>query len=220
MTRFDTVLLDVDGTLVDSTYVHVVAWSRAFRRHGYDVPGARIQRAIGLGGDRLVGYVAGDEAEERHGDAIREVWKAEADAMLDDVGPLPGAGDLLDALRERGLRVVLATSGKPNHTEHAVKVLEAADRVDHVTTSDDADESKPAPDILRVGLEAVGGTTPLVVGDAVWDVEAASRIGALCVGVLTGGLAREELESAGAVAVYDDLPALIADLDSLLAHPR
>ena len=113
------VVLDVDGTLVDSVYQHTFAWSRAFRAAGHPVEAWRIHRHIGMGGDKLVAAVAGDEVEESSGDRIREIWEQEYDAIIGDVGLLDDARELLAALRDRDLRIGLASSSIPKHAEHA-----------------------------------------------------------------------------------------------------
>ena len=214
----DTVLFDVDGTLVDSTYHHAVAWHRAFRAHGVDVPLWQVHRAIGMGGDRLVAAVAGQDVEERLGDALREQWRTEYEPLRAEIAPLPGAADLLRALKRHGWRVALASSGKPDHTEQAVELLEARDLLDAVTTSEDARESKPAGDIFAVALKDAGGTSAVVVGDSPYDVEAASRLGAPCVGVRTGGFGVDELTGAGAVLVVDGVADLLSEDWSRLAR--
>ena len=217
MPAFDIAVLDIDGTLLDSNYHHVVAWSRAFDqvldRH---VAGAAIHRAIGMGGDRLVAAVAGDEVEERHGDAIRARWEQEYDAMVGETRLFDGATDLLDGLREAGLKVVLASSSIPRHAEHALELLDAEKRADAWTTSEDAEESKPDPDLLDEALAKVGGGRAVMVGDAVWDVAAATRRGDPTIGLLSGGSGRQELLDAGAVAVYAYPDDLLAHLDEAL----
>jgi HAD superfamily hydrolase (TIGR01549 family) len=217
---FDTVVLDVDGTLVDSNYLHTRAWQRAFSSVGLIVPAWRIHRAIGMGGERLVPYVTSDEVEDAQGDAVRAAWEEEVDDVIDQVEPFAGASDLLRALKYRGLKVVLATSGKPTHTDHAMKVLEADDLIDHLTTSEDVDASKPAPNLLTTAREAVGGTAAVAIGDSVWDAKAAGAAGMRMVGVLSGGSGCDELVTAGAEQVYADVEGLAAHLDSVLvAHP-
>lgn len=214
--QFDTAVLDVDGTLVDSNYVHARAWQRAFARVGVVVPTWRLHRAIGMGAERLVPYVTSQLVEETLGDQIRSAWEHEVDAVLKEVPSLIGSTELLDALRVRGLKVVLATSGKPGHTEHALDVLDARSRIDHLTTSEDVDASKPAPDILAAAREAVGGTAALMIGDSVWDAYAAREAGMRMIGVLAGGTSRTELVSAGAEQVYDDPRDVLEHLDQVL----
>jgi phosphoglycolate phosphatase-like HAD superfamily hydrolase len=212
----DTVVLDIDGTLVDSNYHHTLAWSRAFHQHGHEVPLWRIHRANGMGGDRLVAEVAGDDVEDSDGDAIREAWEKGYDALIEEVRPLPDADRLLAELDRRQVKLVLATSGKPKHTEYALKILGASDRVDEVTSASDA-PSKPAPDLIDRAVDAVDGSRALVIGDSVWDAEAAQRRGAPMVGLLTGGFGRDELLGAGAAVVYADLAELVDHLDELLS---
>jgi HAD superfamily hydrolase (TIGR01549 family) len=216
----DTVVLDVDGTLVDSNYHHTLAWKFAFREHGYDVPAWRIHRAIGMGGDRLVSTVAGDEAEDQHGDRIRDSWEKRYDAVLDQVAPLPGARQLLSLLRDRGFQVALASSGIPRHTRHAVDVLGAGETAATTTTSEDAERSKPDPELVEVALDRVDAEHAVMVGDSVWDVRSAREARIPVVGLLTGGFGRAELEDAGADVVCDDLEELGECLDDLVVPRR
>lgn len=211
-----TVVLDVDGTLVDTNYHHALCWARAFEGVGVVVPIWRIHRAIGMGGDKLVGEVAGDEVERRHGDGIRERWEREYDAVIAQVRPLPGARDLLAALRERGVTVALASSSIPKHADHAFDLLDAGAYADTATTAEDAEDSKPDPELVQVALDRVGADAACVVGDSVWDLEAARRAGVPAYGVLTGGTSRAELLEAGAEAVYRDPVELLAELERWL----
>ena len=207
------VVLDVDGTLLDSSYHHAIAWARAFEHVGAPVPVWRIHRAIGMGGDRLVGAVAGDEVEEQHGDEVRQRWEKEYDALIDETRLLDGAKELLGALRERGLAVALASSSIPKHAQHAFDLLDADSRADTATTSEDAEESKPDPELVDEALSRLGTRKACVVGDSVYDVEAAHRAGVPAYGLLTGGYGRAELLDAGARNVYEDLDDLRAHVD-------
>jgi HAD superfamily hydrolase (TIGR01549 family) len=215
----DSVVLDIDGTLLDSNYHHAVAWSRAFDavldRH---VPVFAIHRAIGMGGDRLVAEVAGEDVERSHGDEVRALWKKEYDAVIGDTVLFDGARDLLDALRERGLDVVLASSSIPEHAEHALDLLDAGRRADAATTSEDAEESKPNPELLDRALEKVGGGRAVMIGDSVWDVEAARRLEIPTICLLTGGSGKDELVTAGAAAVHRDCRDLLEHLDEVLGE--
>ena len=214
--RHDTVLLDVDGTLVDTTYHHALAWARAFRSLDVDVALWEVHRAIGMGGDKLVAAVAGDEVEQRHGDELRQRWQEEYEPLRAEVRPLPGATELVRLLKDRGFRVALASSGKPAHTDQAVELLGIGDLVDAVTTSKETDASKPEPSIPQLALEKAGGTSAVMVGDSTFDVEAARRMGAPCVAVRTGGFGVDELREAGAVLVAADPRELLgADWDRL-----
>lgn len=208
--KIDTVLLDIDGTLVDSTYLHAHAWMRAFQGIGESPPWFRVHRAIGMGGDKLVGHVLGDRAEEEHGDALRSRWSEEYAAMLGELPAFPGATDLARRLKEQGLRVALASSGEPQFTDKALEVLGLSeDEVDAVTSADDVDDSKPDPDLLDVALSRAGGRHGVLVGDTTWDVAAAQRSGMPCVAVLTGGFCEAELRSAGAAEVVESVADLL-----------
>jgi phosphoglycolate phosphatase-like HAD superfamily hydrolase len=210
----DTVILDVDGTLVDSNYHHALAWSRAFRRHGHDVELWTIHRAIGMGGDKLVGHVAGDAVEQSEGDALRDAWTREFDGLIGEVRPFEGTRALLDTVKELSLHLVLASSGQPKHVEAFLDLFGGRSVADAWTTSDDVEESKPAADLLAVALERVGGSGGVMVGDATWDAKAAVAAGMPAVGLRTGGFGEAELREAGALEVYagpSDLRAALAD---------
>ncbi|GAB3438658.1 HAD family hydrolase [Phycicoccus ginsengisoli] len=214
----DTVIFDVDGTLVDSTYHHALAWHRAFKECSVDVPLWRVHRAVGMGADRLVAAVSDDSVERRHGDRLRALWEAAYDDLLPEVDPLPGAVDLVRRLHDRGFTVAVGSSGKPRHTDAALDSLGVRDLFAAVTTSEDAPESKPAADILRAALQAAGGSRAVVVGDTPYDVEAASALGAPCVAVRTGGFGADELQGAGGARVADGLEDLLAlDWGALVA---
>jgi HAD superfamily hydrolase (TIGR01549 family) len=214
----DTVVLDVDGTLVDSNYHHTLAWSRAFRSAGYDVPLWRIHRSIGMGGERLVPRLIGETADQQVGEQVRDRWEKEVEPLLEEIRPLPHARELLEELRKRPVKVVLASSGKAEHTRRWVDMLDADEperEVDDVTSGSDV-RTKPDPELIDKAVEAVDGDTALVVGDSVWDAEAARRRGARMVGLLTGGFGRDELEEAGATMVCENVAELIERLDTVL----
>ena len=209
-------VVDVDGTLVDSNYQHALAWYRAFRSLGETFPIWRIHRLIGMGGDQLVAALGGDDVEARIGDQARERWVQEADPLMAEVALLPGARELIVALKERGHRVVLASSGKPHHVERSQDMLDVREIVDGWTTSKDVEATKPAPDLLHVALKKIGepvGTPSVVVGDSVFDVEAAKNAGMPAIVVRSGGFGDDELRNAGAVAIYDTPADLTAALD-------
>lgn len=212
MTR--AVLLDIDGTLVDSTYHHAVAWHRAFARVTDVPPLWRLHRAIGMGGDRLPAEVAGREAEERHGDRLRDLWRAEYLDLRAEVRPLPGAAELVRRLAADDVVVALASSGDPQFAREAVDLLEVGDDIAVLVTSEDVDGSKPDPDLVEETLRRLGPVDLAVfVGDTVYDVEAARRAGLDCVALLSGGFGRAELRDAGAVRI-EEVPADLLDLAS------
>ncbi|MBA2444947.1 MAG: HAD family hydrolase [Nocardioidaceae bacterium] len=212
----DTVVFDVDGTLVDSNYHHAIAWFRAFQR--YDVTPAlwRIHRAIGMGGDQLVESVAGEEVERRHGEDLRDAWTEEFDSLLPEVQPFEGAEPLLHDVRERGLRLVLASSGEKKHVEHYLGLINGRELADAWTTAADAEQTKPAPDLIQTAMAKVGGAEAVMIGDSTWDAKAAERAGLPTYAVRTGGFSVQELEDAGARRVYDSLREMQDDLDRLL----
>jgi len=214
--KVDTVVLDVDGTLLDSNYHHALAWSRAFEHAGVTVPLWRIHRTIGMGGDKLVAAAAGDEVEKEHGDDVRDRWEQEYDDLVGETRLLPGAKELLRVLEERGIAVALASSSIPKHAQHAFELLDADDLADTATTAEDVEESKPDPELVEEALSRLGSDHACVIGDSVYDVEAAQRTGVPAYGLLTGGYGRAELEQAGAAGVYEDLDDLLAHIDDWL----
>ncbi|MFI9387708.1 HAD family hydrolase [Kutzneria sp. NPDC052558] len=208
-------IADVDGTLVDSNYQNIVAWYRAFRRCGVTAPMWRIHRAVGMGGDQLVAAVAGEDVEDQHGDEVRAAWAEIFGPMLEEVAPLAGARELLVAVKENGHELVLASSGKPDHVDHYLDLLAVRDVADAWTTSEDVEATKPAPDLLAVAMDKVRGEHAVALGDSIWDCQAARKLGLPSIGLRTGGFGVDELAEAGASKVYDDLPALRAELDRL-----
>jgi len=208
------VILDIDGTLVDTNYQHTLAWQRALRDHGETIPAWRIHRHIGMGGDQLVTALAGEEVEQRSGDAIRAVESERYSELIGEVELLPGARALLVALRERGATTVLASSAKADEVDVYLDMLDARELVDGWTTSADVEATKPEPDLVRAALDKAGpGGDAVLVGDSIWDCEAAARAEIPTVGVLTGGFSREELLDAGATVVYESAEELCGHLD-------
>jgi HAD superfamily hydrolase (TIGR01549 family) len=209
-----TAIVDIDGTLVDTNFHHALAWSRAFARHGVTVPVWRIHKHIGMGGDQLVAAAAGDEVERALGDQVRAAWTEEFEPLLGEIEPLPGAHELLAALKRRGHVLVLASSGQPKHVEAFIDLVGARDLADAWTSSSDVDKTKPAPDLLAVALDKAGGGDAVAVGDTPWDAEAARRLGVPALAVRTGGFCDQVLIRAGVAGVYDDPDDLLAHLDS------
>ncbi|MGC4933894.1 HAD family hydrolase [Gordonia sp. DT30] len=208
----NTVLLDVDGTLLDSNHLHALAWQRAFAGHDLYPEWWRIHRAIGMGGDQLVGEVCGSDVEDSLGDQLRDEWAQRYRELVGEAYVLPKAPELIRMLTGAGYRVALASSSAKEFTDTALEILGISrSDVDVVTSADDADTSKPAPDLLGVALERAGGGPAILVGDSVWDVASASALGIPCLSVRTGGSAAAELLDAGAVRVVDDVAALVTE---------
>jgi HAD superfamily hydrolase (TIGR01509 family) len=206
-------ILDVDGTLVETNYHHAIAWYRAFTQHGVELPIWRIHRAIGMGGDQLVGALAGDDVEDEKGDDIRTAETALYTAMIHEVRPLPSARKLIEVLKERGHTVVLASSAKEDEIDHYLDLLDARELADDWTSSADVDKTKPDPDLVNTALEKAGGGDAVMIGDSVWDVEAAKRADIPTIAVRTGGFGHDELVEAGAAGVYESLDELLDSLD-------
>jgi HAD superfamily hydrolase (TIGR01509 family) len=209
------VLFDIDGTLVDSNYLHVYAWLRAFHKAGLPVEGWRIHRSIGMDGSTLVDKLsngADDDVQKRLKDLHTRYYEASGDLLT----TLPGAQQLLKRVAGHGLQVVLATSAPDNELAMLRATLACDDLVSAITSSADVEEAKPRPDIVEVAMEKAGVTQhdAVFVGDTVWDVEASARAGVPCIGVLSGGVSRDELEDAGAAAVFDNAQHLCDQLDS------
>ena len=208
-----TVLLDVDGTLVDTNYQHALAWYRAFLKLGLQPPIWRIHRHVGMGGDHLVAAIAGDRVEKEKGEAIRDAEKGLYEEMIDEVRPFEGARELIIDLKEREHSVVLSSSAKAEELDHYLELLEVRDVVDAWTDSSDVDATKPEPDLVRAALEKGDGKAGVMVGDSVWDCEAAGRAGLKTIAVLTGGFSRQELLDVGAMAVHESIDDLRRHLD-------
>ncbi len=209
----DTAIFDVDGTLVDSNYQHALAWSRALRRYDIILPLWRIHRGIGMGGDTFVPVLAGPEAEATHGDDLRQAWEEEFDELIDEIQPFEGAHELLAEVKERGFRLVLASSGKRAHVEAFLELVDGKSLADAWTTSDDVERSKPAPDIVSVALAKAQGADGIMVGDSIYDAQAAAKLGIPTIGVRTGGFSVGELLEAGVLQVFDSLVAFRRALD-------
>ncbi len=201
-------ILDVDGTLVDTNYHHTLAWARAFATVDLDLPLWQIHRHMGMGGDKLVAALVGDEGEARIGEAVRDAEKDLYLELIGEVRPFEGAHELLVSLRDRGHPVVLASSAKQHEVDHYLDLLDAREFVSGWTTSADVEATKPEPDLVLAAREKAGAGHSVLVGDSTWDCEAAARAGIACVAVLTGGFAREELRDAGASGVFETLVEL------------
>jgi HAD superfamily hydrolase (TIGR01549 family) len=207
-------ILDVDGTLVDTNYHHAIAWFRAFQRYDVTLPVWRIHRHIGMGGDQLVGALAGEEVEERCGDPIREAEGEHYRELIGEVRTMEGSRELIEDLRDAGHPVVLASSAKEWEVEHYLDLLDAREIVDGWTTSSDVEQTKPEPDLIKAALAKVDGAgddhdrDAILIGDTIWDVKAAKRAGIETLAVLTGGFSEAELREAGAKEVFSSVDEL------------
>jgi len=208
------VLFDIDGTLVDSNYLHVHAWYRAFADVGVHVDAWRIHRSIGMDGDTLVASLAADADDDtraRAKDLNSRYYKESASLLR----PLPGARGLLEAVEKLGVQVVLATSAPDDELAILRDVLQCDHLVSAMTSSADVDTAKPQPDIVNVALDRAGveAAHAVFVGDAVWDVEACKRADVVTIALLSGGVSKCELTEAGAHQVFDDALDLCQHLD-------
>jgi HAD superfamily hydrolase (TIGR01509 family) len=203
------VILDVDGTLVDTNYQHALAWHRALHAHGHTVQMWEIHRHIGMGGDQIVSALVGEGMEEKEG---KEIRAAEGDAygeLIGEVEPMEGARGLIEDLRGDESHVILASSAKQEEVDHYLDLLDARDLVDGWTTAADVERTKPHPDLVQAALEKAGGGDPAVmVGDSTWDVKAADAAGIPTLAVLTGGFSEAELREAGAAEVVRSIAEL------------
>jgi HAD superfamily hydrolase (TIGR01509 family) len=208
-------LLDIDGTLVDTNHLHVVAWCRAFRRTGHDVPMHRIHERIGMGGDDLVAELVGGPDPD-----VSEAWAEEFHHLRPEVRLLPGARDLIRTLHAHGQGVVLASSSPGGDVDFFRGLLDVDEWLDGATSSDDADEAKPEPDIFEAAMERFGldPARTIAVGDAIWDARAAQRAEIAFVGLESGGTAARILRDEGAVHVVRD-PAALVDLIGRVGVP-
>jgi len=209
------VLFDVDGTLVDSNFHHVLAWQHAFLDVGKEVPCWRILGLIGRSGSELVRVLLGDVLTDKHGSHVKQLHTKYFADSAPLVRRLPGARELLEAVSERGWRSVLATSAGEEELALLRSALDSEDLICAVTSSADAERAKPHPDIVATALERVEAdpADAILLGDTTWDVLAARRAGVPAAAVLSGGITREALEEAGAVAIYAGPSEVCAHLD-------
>jgi HAD superfamily hydrolase (TIGR01509 family) len=212
-------LFDLDGTLIDSVYQHVIAWRAALSRLDIDLSVWRIHRRIGMSGGLFVSALLRETGRTLSDEDIALLQRAHSEeylAQADSVRPLPGAPELLAALTERGVPWAIATSGYRATASHALQMLGLREDAPMITR-DLVRHAKPDPDLFLAAAALLGVETrhAWVVGDSVWDLLAARRAGALGIGVMSGGYGREELERAGAYRVYSDPADLLARADEL-----
>ncbi len=208
------VLLDIDGTLVDSNDAHARAWVEALAEAGHDVPFERVRRLIGMGGDQLLPEVIGLEKDTPEGQRISDRWVAIfKEKYLSGLRPFPQVRQLLMRMREERLPLVAATSAKADQLDALLDIAGVKDLIKEETTSDDVEESKPEPDIVRAGLRKLGcdASEAVMLGDTPYDIEAAGKSGVGVIALRCGGF--DDSDLAGALAIYDDPADLLAHYD-------
>ena len=218
MSPLRAVLFDIDGTLLDSVDLHAEAWVEAFRHFGIAAEFAAVRGQIGKGGDELMPVFVPEARLAREGSAI-ETFRSDLfkHRYLPRVKPFPGVRALFERIRAEGLTLALASSGKRDEVEHYQEILGIADLVAVATSADDADRSKPHPDIFAAALGKLGNPPPaevVAVGDTPYDAQAAGQAGIATVGVLCGGFPEAELSAAGCVAIYRDAQDLLDGFDA------
>ena len=213
----EAVIFDVDGTIVDSNEFHVRAWDCAFRRFGKKFPLEQLRQQIGKGADQYLPEFLSPEEVQTIGKQIdeyrSELYRKE---YLPLVRPFPKVRQLFERIKRDGKRIALASSGKNQELKVYKKIAQIEDLVDSATTSEDADKSKPAPDIFEAALEKLGNPSPhkaVAVGDTPYDAEAAKKVGVSTIGVLSGGFSAEQLRQAGVIALYRDPADLLEHYD-------
>jgi HAD superfamily hydrolase (TIGR01549 family) len=217
-----TIVLDVDGTLVDTNYQHAIAWHRAFRDHGYRVAIWEIHRHIGMGGDQLIESLIGEAGENESGEELRDAHSEAYSKLIGEVEAVEGASELIAELDDAGATVILASSAQQDELDHYVELLGAGERIAGATSAADAERTKPHPELVETALDRYGSGGPaLMVGDSTWDVKAAKAADVPTLALLTGGFSEAELREAGAVEVKHSLAALREEgVDAALALAR
>lgn len=218
----EAVLLDIDGTLIDNNMLHVQAWLRAFRRVGKMIDADVILHKIGMGGDQLVPTILGQD----QGEAVEQARQFHSEeytekGLIEHAEPFAGAVDLLRALRERGVRVALASSAKQEEVDQYLTLLGGREMVDAITMASDVSATKPAGDVFASAIEKLGHpASAVVVGDTVYDVASAGKLGLPCIGLHSGGIEKKLLFDAGAESIYEGPADLLGHLDEVLNQPH
>jgi HAD superfamily hydrolase (TIGR01509 family) len=201
------VLFDVDGTLVDTNYLHALAWSRALIDVGEWAPMNAIHRLVGMGGDLLVERLLGHPDE-----AAEEARALRYEELIGEARTVPGAAELLRRVHDEGIVVVLASSSPREDLDAMIELLGVGGAIDATTSADDIEQAKPEPDVFRAAIDAgaIDRERCLTVGDSIWDVQAARAAGIGCIAVESGGFSAHELREEGALVVYRDVAEALA----------
>ncbi|HEV7843727.1 MAG TPA: HAD family hydrolase [Pyrinomonadaceae bacterium] len=214
------VIFDIDGTLVDSVDLHAQAWKETFKQYGKDIPYEQVRRQIGKGGDQLMPVFFSHEELDEFGAEMEEyrskIFKRD---YLPRVRAFADVRELFLRLKADGKRIALASSAKDDELQTYKKIAQIEDLVEEETSADDADKSKPHPDIFKAALERLGGLAPseaIVVGDTPYDAEAAGKTRLRTIGVLCGGFPESELDAAGCIAIYQDPSDLLHRYDETI----
>jgi len=214
------VIFDIDGTLIDSVDLHAKAWQEAFKHFGHDIPYEKVRHQIGKGGDQLIPVFLSKEELDRYGKELEEYRaKLYKRNYMHHVRPFPKVRELFERIIADGKRIVLASSAKKDEVEIYKKVAHIEDLVKGETSADDAERSKPHPDIFAAALEELGDMAAeeaIAIGDTPYDAEAAGKIKVRTIGVLCGGFPEAELLSAGCIAIYRDPADLLAHYEESL----
>ncbi|CAA9417886.1 MAG: COG0546: Predicted phosphatases [uncultured Pyrinomonadaceae bacterium] len=214
-------IFDVDGTLIDSNDFHAEAWQKAFEKYDKKIPFDRIRPQIGKGADTLLPVFLTEKEIEEFGDEIAEL-RSEIfkDEYLSHVKPFPKVRELFEKIKTGGARIALASSSNADEVEAYKKIADIKDLVEKSTSADDAEKSKPEPDIFRAALKLLGNPAPetvLVIGDTPYDAEAAAKAKLKIVGVLCGNFAEKDLREKGCVEIYRDPADLLANYEKIVA---
>lgn len=213
-------IFDIDGTLIDSNDFHAKAWQKAFAEKDFEFSFDEIRPQIGKGADTLLPVFLSEKEIEKYGDAIAErrgeIFK---DEYLDRVKPFPKVRELFQKIKADGHKIALASSSKEDEVEAYKKIANVEDSVEKATSSDDAEQSKPEPDIFQAALELLGNPkleNVLVVGDTPYDAEAAKKANLKTIGVLCGGFPKADLEKAGCIAIYENPADLLENYEIII----
>jgi HAD superfamily hydrolase (TIGR01509 family) len=213
-------VFDVDGTLVDTVDLHAGAWQDAFAKWGKDIPFVEVRKQIGKGGDQILPVFFTEDEIQRFGDELTE-WRFKhfKREYLPKAKAFPKTRELFKALRNRGIKIALASSAKHEELDSYKKLANISDLCDAETNADDVERTKPHPDVFEIALKKlkVPAEEAIAFGDSPFDAEAAGKIGLLTIGVLCGGFPEEVLRAAGAVKIYRDPEDLLANLDAVMS---